>query len=343
MIDLRSDTVTLPSDEMRRAMANAEVGDDVYGEDATVNQLEKISADRMGKEAGLFLTSGTMGNLIAVLANCQRGEEVIMGSLSHTFLHEVGGISALGGVMAHTLPNQVDGTIKTEEIANAIRGEDIHEPVTRMIILENTQNRCGGVVLPIEYTDQVAALAKERNLKFHLDGARIFNAAVKLNLPVEELVKPFDSVTFCLSKGLGAPVGSVLCGNREFIYKARRLRKQLGGGMRQAGILAAAGIFALERNVDRLEHDHILASTLAQGLRSVQHIWIKDGSPQTNMVFIDLTFHSHLNMSVLNQNLISRGIKVDVINNQTMRLVTHLGITEDDIEKVIIAFRSILE
>src|SRR5512133_239976 len=246
-IDLRSDTVSQPTPEMREAMANAELGDDVYGEDPTVNRLEELAAHKMGKESGLLVTSGTMGNLIAVLAHCQRGDEAIMGTMAHTFVFEQGGVSALGGVFPHTVPNQPDGTLKLDDIEAAIRGEDVHFPISKLILLENTQNRCGGVVLTPEYTRQVAGLAKKHNLMLHLDGARVFNAAAALNVDVKELTGPADSVTFCLSKALCAPVGSILCGTKDFIYRSRRLRKQLGGGMRQAGVLAAAGIIAVEK------------------------------------------------------------------------------------------------
>ena len=272
MIDLRSDTVTLPTDEMRQAMALAEVGDDVYREDPTVNRLENLAAERMGKQKGLFIPSGTMGNLIAILTHCQRGEEVIMGNQAHTFMYEVGGISALGGIMVHTVPNQPDGTLLIDDVTNAIRMEDVHFPATRLIALENTQNRCGGVVLQPEYIDKIVEIARNHNLVVHMDGARIFNAAVKLKIPARRLVDGVDSVTFCLSKGLGAPVGSVLCGNLQFIEKARKIRKQLGGGMRQAGILAAAGIIALEKMVDRLEEDHQRATVLANKLRTISTI-----------------------------------------------------------------------
>lgn len=256
MIDLRSDTVTKPTLEMREAMAKAEVGDDVYGEDPTINRLQEAAAEKMGKEAGLFVPSGTMGNLIAVLVHCQRGEEAIMGDQGHTFVYEAGGISALGGVFPHTLPNQLDGTLRIDEIRSAIRPDDIHQPPTKLIILENTQNRCGGVVLSEEYISRVGVLAHEKGLKLHIDGARIFNASVAMKMDAKDMVQAADSITFCLSKGLCAPVGSVLCGSDEFIARAKRLRKMLGGGMRQAGILAAAGLVALDSMVDRLEEDH---------------------------------------------------------------------------------------
>ena len=280
IIDLRSDTVTRPTDEMRAAMAVAEVGDDVFGEDPTVNRLQEIAAIEMGMEAGLFVASGTMGNLLAVLATCTRGDEVIMGNLGHTFLFEGGGISALGGVFPHTLYNQPDGTIALDDIRNAIRPDDVHHPVTRMVILENTHNRCGGVVLSTDYTHAVGELAGEKNLHLHIDGARIFNAASFLGKSAQELVKDAQSVTFCLSKGLCAPVGSVLCGSRDFITRARKIRKMLGGGMRQAGVLAAAGIIALEKMSKRLGEDHARAAQLADGLSGIPGIRFEMGLPQ---------------------------------------------------------------
>ncbi len=265
-IDLRSDTVTRPTPEMREAMARAEVGDDVYGEDPTVNRLEELAAQKMGMQAGIFLPSGTMGNLTAVLAHCERGDEVLMGNLAHTFLMEGGGISALGGIFAHTIENQPDGTLRLEDISSSIRPDDVHQPITRLVILENTHNRRGGVVLSEQYTRAVGDLAHKRGMRLHLDGARIFNAATALNIPVKRLTIPADSVTFCLSKGLCAPAGSVLCGSHSFVAKARRIRKMLGGGMRQVGILAAAGIIAIEKMTERLGEDHSRAQWLAEGL-----------------------------------------------------------------------------
>ena len=288
IIDLRSDTVTVPTPAMREAMSHAEVGDDVYGEDPSINLLQKLAAEKMGKEAGLFVPSGTMGNLIAVLTHCDRGDEAIMGNLGHTFLFEGGGVAALGGVMPHTLPNQPDGTLLLEDIRSAIRGDDPHFPVSKLVILENTHNRCGGVPLSVEYTRKVADLAHSQGLKLHVDGARIFNAAVALGVPVIQLVEQANSVTFCLSKALCAPVGSVLCGSAEFIYRARRIRKQLGGGMRQAGILAAAGIVALQTMVDRLAEDHARARRLADGLKAIPGLIIEPAQPPSNMVFAQL-------------------------------------------------------
>jgi threonine aldolase len=233
-IDLRSDTVTLPTEAMREAMCNAPLGDDVFGEDPTVNRLEKMVAERLGKEAALLVASGTMGNLVSVLTHCGRGEEVILGESSHLFVNEAGGMSALGGIFPHIIRNQPDGTLRLEEIESAIRAENIHFPRTRLICLENTHNRCYGAALTPEYTASVAALAKRRGLLFHLDGARIFNAAVALGVDVRELAKGCDSLNLCLSKGLSAPVGSIICGTREFIARARRTRKMVGGGLRQA-------------------------------------------------------------------------------------------------------------
>ncbi len=287
-IDLRSDTVTQPTPEMREAMAKADVGDDVYGEDSTVNRLQEIAAETLGKEAALFVPSGTMGNLIAVLSHCGRGDEVILGNQAHIFRYEAGGISALGGVHSYQVPNQADGRILLEDIKYAVRGRDPHEAITSLIALENTQNRCGGSVLPLDYTNEIGEFAKEHELGLHLDGARIFNAAAALSAPAKELAAPFDSVTFCLSKGLSAPVGSVLCGSREFITKAHRLRKQLGGGMRQAGILAAAGIIAVEKMTKRLREDHARAQKLAKGLADVSGLILDEGTPHTNMIFMSL-------------------------------------------------------
>ncbi|HEX2698426.1 MAG TPA: low-specificity L-threonine aldolase, partial [Anaerolineales bacterium] len=287
-IDLRSDTVTRPTPEMREAMAKAEVGDDVYGDDPTVNRLQEMAADMTGKEAGLFVPSGTMGNLAGILSHCQRGDEVVLGKKNHTFLYEAGGISVLGGVHSCQLENQPDGSLLLSEIEAAIRPDDPHDPITRLICLENTHNRCGGTIQTPEYTRQLVDFAHARGLKVHLDGARLFNAAAALNVSAKELAGPVDSVTFCLSKGLCAPVGSVLCGDKEFIKRANRMRKMLGGGMRQAGVLAAAGIIALEKMTQRLNEDHTRARYLAEGLSENQNIVLDAGTPVTNMVFFNL-------------------------------------------------------
>ena len=342
-VDLRSDTVTQPTGEMRTAMAQAAVGDDVYGEDPSVNRLQQLSAEMLGKEAGLFIPSGTMGNLSAVLAHCGRGDEVILGHLSHTFLYECGGISTLGGIHSHQVRNQPDGTMDLDEIEQAIRIEDSHFPITRLILLENTHNRCGGVSIGVEYLNRVAHLAKRYDLKMHLDGARIFNAAADLGASAAELAAPFDSVTFCLSKGLCAPVGSVLCGSKEFIYQAHRVRKQLGGGMRQAGILAAAGIIALERMVDRLEEDHLRAGKLADGLREIPGILVDPGSPNTNMVYINLDRGIVPgDASQTAASLDRLGVKVGVTSQNRMRLVTHYWIDDGSVDFALDAFQKVL-
>lgn len=341
-IDLRSDTVTLPTPQMRAAMAEAEVGDDVYGEDPSINRLEEMSADRMGKEAGLFVASGTMGNLSAVLAYCGRGDEIILGDLSHTFIFEAGGVAALGGVHPNTLGNQPDGTLDLEEVEAAIRPDDIHQPISRLVVLENTHNRCGGTALSVEYTRKAGELTHQHGLKLHLDGARIFNAAVLFGVDVIELVDPADSVTFCVSKGLSAPVGSVLCGSRDFILRARRIRKQLGGGMRQAGILAAAGIVALETMIDRLEEDHFRAKQLAQGLSQISGLDIDPGSPYTNMVFLSLGDEVPFSGKEVVDKLKENGVLVGVVSRNRFRLVTHYGIEDADIEMAIGAFHEVI-
>ena len=342
IVDMRSDTVTQPTEEMRKAMSSAEVGDDVYLEDITVQKLQERSAEMMGKAAGLFVPSGTMGNLIAVLAQCQRGDEVIMGDLGHTFLFEGGGISALGGVFPHTLRNQPDGSLDKEALKGALRPDDVHHPHSRMVIVENTHNRCGGVVLPVEYTTWVGEFAHEHKMALHIDGARIFNAAVALKVDARLLVNDAESVTFCLSKGLCAPVGSVLCGSKEFIEKARRIRKMLGGGMRQVGILAAAGLVALESMVDRLEEDHQRAKILAERLSEIKGIEFRMGLPATNMVFPFLADSVTLTPSEVSDKLNSRGIKVGVVGPRSFRLVTHYWITDDDINLTVGAFQNIL-
>lgn len=341
-IDLRSDTVTQPTPAMRQAMAQAELGDDVYGEDPTINRLQEIAAEMLGKEAGLFVTSGTMGNLAAILAHCGRGDEVILGNRAHTFLFEAGGISALGGVHSCQLPNQPDGTLRLEDIEAAIRPDDPHDPITRLITLENTQNRCGGVALSADYTRSVGELARRHGLAVHLDGARLFNAAVSLGVTARELAEPCDSVTICLSKGLCAPVGSVLCGSNEFIHRAHRLRKQLGGGMRQAGILAAAGILALETMVDRLAEDHARARRLAECLAEIPGIVLMPGTPQTNMVFIRLSDEVPLTAEQVEQRLNDIGVKVGVVARRQFRLVVHYWIDDLAIERAAAAFGQVL-
>ncbi|PWH14325.1 MAG: low-specificity L-threonine aldolase [Anaerolineae bacterium] len=342
-IDLRSDTVTEPTPAMREAMARAEVGDDVYGEDPTVNRLQAMAADLMGKEAALFVPSGTMGNLASILAHCQRGDEVIVGDKAHTFLYEAGGISALGGIHSCQLPNQPDGTIALEQLQAAIRPKDIHQPPTRLIALENTHNRCGGVVLSAEYCRQVSEFAKERGILTHLDGARIFNAAIALGISAKELAEPFDSVTFCLSKALCAPVGSLICGSQAFIERVRRVRKQLGGGMRQAGVLAAAGIVALESMIERLAEDHARAKRLAQKLQGAPGLVIEPGSPATNMIFAQLESGSPVTTQKVCEALRERGVLVGAIEPHRFRIVVHYWIDDQAVETTANAFWEVLK
>ena len=323
-------------------MAKAEVGDDVMGEDPSVNRLQEVAAERMGKEAGLFVASGTMGNLAAILAHCGRGDEAIIGDLSHTFLFEGGGLAALGGVMPHTLPNLPDGRLDPEAIRNAIRPDDDHQPVSRLLVLENTHNRCGGTVLNAAYFEQVHEITHPAGLKLHIDGARIFNAAVALGVPAKKLVATADSVTFCLSKSLCAPVGSVLCGSTEFIHKARRIRKQLGGGMRQAGILAAAGLVALDEMVDRLAEDHRRARFLAAGLEKIPGILVETKVPATNMVFISLDEKIGLSEAQVCGRLAEAGVKVGSVGARRFRMVTHYWIDDEGIKQTLDAFRNIL-
>jgi threonine aldolase len=327
---------------MREAMAKAELGDDVYGEDPTINKLQYMAASMLGKEAGLFVPSGTMGNLASILAHCNRGDEIILGNLAHTFLYEAGGIAALGGIHPHTIPNQPDGTLQLKDIRAAIRPDNPHMPITRLVTLENTHNRCGGAALSIEYTRAVGELAHEKGLIFHLDGARIFNAAAALDADVKDLVAPADSVTFCLSKGLCAPVGSVICGSAKFIERAHRVRKQLGGGMRQAGILAAAGIVALEQITPRLREDHIRAKKLAAGLASIQGLMLHNLQPVSNMVYLELDPALPLSGTELAQHLEKAGILVGMVGSRRYRLVTHYWIDDQAIETTIRIFMAIL-
>ncbi len=334
IIDLRSDTITHPTPAMRAAMAHAEVGDDVFGDDPTVNRLQEMAAERLGKEAALFVASGTMGNLVALLTHCARGDEIIMGDLAHTFLNEQGGTAALGGIHTRTVPNQPDGTLQLNDVAAAIRGSDDHYPITRVICLENTQNRCGGTVLDIAYTQAVAGLAHRHGLQLHIDGARIFNAAVALGVDVQELVAPADSVSFCLSKGLAAPVGSILVGSRAFIARARRNRKVVGGGMRQAGILAAAGIVALEEMVDRLAEDHANAQVLAQGLAQVPGLAVDLARVQTNIVYFELT-RPDLTPAQLADALGARGVRLLPAGGRSLRAVTHYQVNRADVGRAL--------
>ena len=338
-IDLRSDTVTLPTPKMRKAMAEAELGDDVYGEDPTVNRLQTLAAERLGKEAGLFVPSGTMGNLAAVLTHCGRGDEVVMGDCAHTFLYEGGGISALGGVHPHLIPNNPDGTLNISDIKGAVRPDNIHFPKSKLLILENTHNRCGGVSLSRDYMLQAANTAHQLGLAVHLDGARIFNAAIDQKVAAIDLTDMVESVTFCLSKGLCAPVGSVLCGDQDFINDALRIRKQLGGGMRQVGVLAAAGIVALEEMVDRLAEDHRHAEILAEALANINGILLDKGSPNTNMVYIELDPKLEVSAERCAEKLMAQGVLVGITGPRHFRLVCHYWIKDADIPLIASAMR----
>jgi threonine aldolase len=342
VVDLRSDTVTLPTPAMRQAMFEAELGDDVYGEDPTVNCLESAAAERLGKEAGLFVPSGTMANLVCLLAHCNRGDEAIMGHLAHTFLFEAGSSAAVGGIHPRTVPNQIDGTLDLTDVEAAIRDpQNPHFPRSRLICLENTHNRCGGAVLTPAYMAQVRALADRHGLAIHLDGARVFNAAVALGLEPKKLTRDADSVMFCLSKGLSAPVGSLVCGSAEFIQRAHRQRKMLGGGMRQAGVLAAAGVVALETMVERLGQDHANAQRLAQGLARLPGIEIDPARVKTNIVIFGLA-PDVLSPAEWVTQLAARGVKIGAIGGQRFRAVTHYGIGVEDIDYTLFAAEGVL-
>jgi threonine aldolase len=341
VIDLRSDTVTLPTEPMRKAMYHAELGDDVYGEDPSTQRLEKMAAEQMGKEAALLVPSGTMGNLICMLTHCARGEEVILGDASHMFINEAGGMSALGGIQPHIIPNQPDGTLRLEDIEAAIRGDNIHFPRTRLICLENTHNRCNGAALTSQYIESVAALARQYDLLLHLDGARIFNAAVALGVDVKELTQSVDSLIFCLSKGLSSPVGSVVCGSKEFIARALRTRKILGGGMRQTGVIAAPGTVALEQMVDRLAEDHINARCLAEGIAKIPGLSINLERVQTNIIYFDLV-SDNIAMDVFMKQLEKKGVKLLATGPSRLRLVTHYGISSEDITTTLMCLREIM-
>jgi len=340
-IDLRSDTVTKPTPEMREAMAEAEVGDDVYGDDPTVNQLQEKAAEMLGKEAALFVPSGTMGNLLALLVHCSRGEEVIVGDKSHIYVNEAGGMAALGGIFPHPVPNQKDGTLRLDDIRASIQPDDSHRTITRLICLENTQNICGGVPLPAGYTAQVGQIASEHGLKFHIDGARIFNAAAALDVDVKQLVAPADSVMFCLSKGLVAPVGSMLVGSQDFIARAHRLRKMLGGGMRQVGVVAAAGLVSLEKMTGRLKQDHARAKILFEGLKQVPGLRL-EAQPSSNMVYFDLEDQIELTENQIIAEMKKHGVLVDWSAPRQFRLVTHYWVDDAGVEKTVNAFRKVL-
>jgi threonine aldolase len=340
VIDLRSDTVTHPTPEMREAMYRAEVGDDVFGDDPTVNRLEEMAAERLGKEAALFVVSGTMGNLVALLVHCGRGDEAIIGDCSHVFLNEQGSMAALGGITPRPIPNQPDGTLRLADIERAIRGDNVHYPRSRLVCLENTHNVCDGTPLTAEYTGQAVKLAHSRGLKVHLDGARVFNAAAALEVDARELVRDVDSVMFCLSKGLCAPVGSLVCGRADFIAEARRARKAVGGGMRQAGVLAAAGIVALEQMVDRLGEDHARAKRLAEGLAEIPGLEV--APVVSNILYFGLADGVSKTSGDIVTGLAKQGVLLTGRRNGRFRVVTHYWISDKDIEATIDAMRAVM-
>jgi threonine aldolase len=333
VIDLRSDTITYPTAEMRQAMFDAEVGDDVFGEDPTVNRLEALAAEKMGKEAALFTSSGTQSNLIAVLTHTRHGDEIILGDEAHILWYEVGGAAALGGVTMRTIPNDGWGRLNPDDVTRTIREKDIHFPETMLLCLENTHNRCGGAILTTDYTDEICGLAHGHGLKVYLDGARIFNAAVAMGMPASALTRSVDSVSLCLSKGLSAPVGSLLCGSRDFIQRARRFRKMLGGGMRQAGIIAAAGIVALETMVDRLAEDHANAQRLTEGLVNIKGIEIGEHKVATNIVMFGLSAEYSVDEFVRGLEYV--GVKVIPLGTELVRAVTHRMVSASDIDEAL--------
>ena len=332
IIDLRSDTVTHPTVEMRKAIAEAEVGDDVFGEDPTVNKLEAMAAERLGKEAAVYVASGSMANLVAGLTHCQRGDEAIMGTEAHIFHNEVGSFSALGGINVRTVPNDSEGRLDPNAVEAAIRPDNIHQPRTALVCLENTQNRCSGAVLDAEYTETIGAIAHGNDAALHIDGARIFNAAVALGVPPADLARPADTVSFCLSKGLSCPVGSLVCGSEETIARVRKSRKILGGGMRQAGIIAAAGVVALETMVDRLAEDHETARRLAKGLAGMPGLSLDPEAIQSNIVIFGVENGDAMNfMAALKE----RGVLASYTVGLGVRMVTHYGITEEDVDETL--------
>jgi threonine aldolase len=333
-IDLRSDTVTRPTPGMRAAMAAAEVGDDVYGEDPTVNRLEARAAELLGMQAALFVPSGTQSNLLGVMSHCERGDEYIVGQQAHTYKYEGGGAAVLGSIQPQPLEFEADGTLDLGRVAAAIKPHDSHFAVTRLLCLENTQ---GGKVLSLEYLESAHRFARERGLGLHLDGARVFNAAIKQRRPVRDIAQHFDTASVCLSKGLGAPVGSVLCGTREHIARARRWRKVLGGGMRQAGVLAAAGLYALEHHVERLAEDHDNARALALGLSRLPGLKVDPGAVQTNMVFVSVPPERADALRVF-----LRARNILLATGSDIRLVTHLDIDAADVGAVVDAVAEFL-
>jgi len=323
-------------------MADAKVGDDVFGEDPTVNRLEEMVAERLGKEAALFVASGTMANMVSLLTHCGRGSEVILGDQSHIFFYEQGGSAALGGIHSRPVPNQLDGKLAFHDIEAAIRTDDIHFPRTRLILLENTHNRCNGSPLDVDYMHSVGRIAGSHGIKVHVDGARLFNAAITLGTKARNLAAEADSVCICLSKGLAAPVGSMVCGARDFVAEARRVRKVLGGGMRQAGVLAAAGIVALTEMVDRLKDDHANARRLAEGLAGMDGLSLDPDCVKTNIVYFEIT-RIDMQSQLLAEKLNTQGIRLLPNGPSRLRAVTNYHVTSDDIEYVLDVFSRVLK
>lgn len=343
-IDFRSDTVSWPTPAMREAMANAPLGDDVYGEDPTVNRLQAMAAKMMGKEAGLFVASGTMGNLAAILSHAQRGDCAIVGEDSHTFRAEAGGMAVLGGIVPNPLPTDQHGRMDLAEVETAVYPDNPHYPASRLILVENSYGAKGGYPIDPDYFQQIRHIADQHKLAVHMDGARLFNAAVALNLDVQEITQHVDSVTFCLSKGLCAPVGSVLCGSTEFIHKAHRARKLVGGAMRQAGVLAAAGIVALNEMVERLADDHVHAKQLANGLAQIPGIEVQPELVKTNMIFFDLAKSASVTPEALVQRLRDEAnIWLSPGYGRSFRVVTHYWIKEADVALFLQTVQSILQ
>lgn len=337
-VDLRSDTVSHPSPEMRRAMYEAELGDDVYGDDPTTNALEAKAAERLGKEAGVFVASGTMSNLVAVLAQAGRGDAIVLGTQSHIVFAEAGGSSALGGVIWMTVPNDDHGLLDADDIRVAATPRDHHKPPVKLLCIENTQNLCGGVAVSAEQTAVMTKPARDLGLRVHLDGARIFNAAVALETPVSALVADADSVGFCLSKGLACPIGSVLCGDEDFVMEARRWRKVLGGSMRQVGVIAAAGIVALDTMIDRLADDHANAKKLASGLAEMPGIELDPDTVQTNIVRFGVPPGSGNKIAAL---LKDEGVHING-GAADLRVVTHYGVDSGDIDFTLAAWSRVM-
>lgn len=342
-IDFRSDTVSWPTPNMRKAMANARIGDDVYGEDPSVLELEALAAQKVGKEAGLFVSSGTMGNLTAILAHTHRGGQAIVGVDAHANRYEAGGMAMFAGVMPKPLATDKNGRMSYTAIQEAISPDDPHYPPTELILVENSYGTKAGYPIEVDYFAQIQAIAQQHQLKTHMDGARLFNAAVALDLPATDITQYVDSVTFCLSKGLCAPIGSVLCGSEELIYHARRARKALGGGMRQAGFMAAAGIVAINEMTERLVEDHKHAYQLATALAELPQIKIDLDTVKTNMVFFEIAAGHPMTTAQFLQGLAAENILLNTTYGSQFRAVTHYWIGEEEVEKFVQCTRELLE